>query len=424
MSDPERPAPRSTGSPPVGAQGWGRTFGALSVPQFRQLWVGSLLSFSAMQMTQVARPWLAFHVSESGLALGLVAAAQGLAMLVVSPFGGVAADRLPKRLVLLGSQFSLLLTAVVMVRIVFFDVVEVWHLVLIALVHGATVPFNQPVRQSYIPVLLPRSMLANGVALQGSGRNLNQVAAPSVVGVLLAIEPSIAFFFIVALHFGSMIVSLRLPHSALGKAESRGVAGEALYGLRYIWGSPMLRMLVGLALLAVLFGFPYQQLMPVFQIEVFDVGPSRLGFMYTCVGAGALTASLVVASFSGLATRGFPQLVAGVLFGLALVGFALPPAYLVALPLLFVTGFCAQSYATMNTTLMMMNSDPALYGRVASVNMMTRAFMPLIVLPFGIMSDAVGAPTTVATAGAVLAASILVVGLARPDLRRTRGVGR
>ena len=124
-----------------GRPSFGRTFEALHHSQFRLLWMGSVLGFSAMQMTQVARPWLAFLVSGSATSLGIVAAAQGFMMLVGGPLGGVAADRLPKRFVLLASQASLLTTAIVMFLIVFYDVTEIWHLVLLGLVHGGTVPF-------------------------------------------------------------------------------------------------------------------------------------------------------------------------------------------------------------------------------------------------------------------------------------------
>jgi MFS family permease len=400
--------------------GWGRTFESLSVPQYRVLFSSSFLLFAALQMTVVARPWLAYDVSDSALSLGFVAAAQGVAMLVASPFAGVAADRLPKRSVLLASHAALLISGVVLATIVILDVVEVWHLVLLALAHGGTVPFSMPVRQAYIPELIPRSMMANGVALHSTGRNFNQIAAPATVGVLLAFEPVVAFVLIVVLHVISTLISLRLPFGAPAATKGRGMTGELLFGLRYMMSNPMLRTLIWLALLAVALGFPYQHLMPVFQKDVLEVGPSRLGFMYSALGTGALTASLMVASFSGLVRKGFPQLLMGIVFGLGLVAFALSPFYLLAVALLFVTGFASQAYTTMNMTLMMMTADPALYGRVASVNMMTRAFMPLAVLPFGVAVDVYGAPVTVAAGGAALALAVLLTGLARPDLWRQR----
>jgi MFS family permease len=405
---------------PLAKRGWGRTFESLSYRDFRWLWAGSLTSYAALQMTAVARPWLAYPVSDSAVALGLVAAFQGLPQLLMSPLGGLAADRLPKRVVLHISTFILMTTAVILAALVFFDMIEVWHLVLLSIVNGGTVPFNHPVRQAYIPVLVPRHSLGNAVALNASGRNLNQILGPALAGVLLAIDPFLAFMVIVALHLTTIAVSFGLPLAPPTGNAKRGAGADLIFGLKYVWHNKQLRTLVGLALLAVALGYPYQQLLPVFQKEVLDVGPERLGLMYSALGLGALTASLVVASFAGLSQRGYPQLLAGIAFGVGLVAFALSPIYWLSLPLLFVTGFTSQTYTTMSSTLMMLNAAPELYGRVSSVNMMTRAFMPLVVLPVGALTEVFGAPATIATTGALLAVAIVLVGVVNPALWRGR----
>ncbi|MEK9659053.1 MAG: MFS transporter [Chloroflexota bacterium] len=396
------------------------TFAALADPRFRLLWAGSFLSFAAMQMVQVARPWLAYVVSGSATALGLVAASQGIAMLLVAPLAGVAADRLPKRTVILTSQAFLLATAAVMGVLVLTGVTQVWHLVILALVHGSTVPFNMPARQSFIPLLLPREHLANGVALQASARNVNQVLAPSVVGILLAWHPAIAFFTMVGLHVAAMLTIAGMPLGKPVAAKGRGVRGELMGGVKMAVSTSWVRTLLGMALLPVVLGFPFQQMLPVFQQEVFRVGEERLGFMYATVGVGALTGSLLVATFAGLTRRGLPQLIAGVLFGTALVCFALSPSYWFALPALAVVGVSSQSYNTINQTLLMTNVEPEYYGRMASLMMMTRSMMPLVVLPVGALVDMFGARYSLAVMGALLALAILTLGITRPALRGSR----
>lgn len=388
------------------------------MPEFRLLWSGSLSSYAALQMTNVARPWLAYDVSDSALALGLVAASQGLPQLFMSPIGGLVADRFSKRMVLLASTMILMMTAVVMAIMVYLDVIEVWHLALLSLVHGATVPFNHPVRQAYIPSLVPRSQMPNAVALNASGRNLNQILGPALAGVLLAIDPTLAFTVIVGLHLMTIALSLRLPRGAPIVRSKLSAGSDLIFGLKYVWTNTTLRTFVGLALLGVTLGFPYQQLLPVFQKEVFEVGPERLGVMVSFLGMGALSSSLIVASFSTLVPRGYPQLLAGIAFGVGLVAFASAPSFAWALPLLFVTGFTSQAYTTMNSTQMMLAADHEFYGRVASVNMMTRAVMPIVVLPFGALVDLLGARITVGTAGATLAVAVLLVAALKPALWR------
>jgi MFS family permease len=369
-------------------------------------------------MTSVARPWLAFAVSDSALALGLVAAAQGVSMLILSPFGGVAADRLPKRIVLHVSTSVLMLIAAITTAIVFFDVVEIWHLTVLAAIHGIALPFNQSARHSFVPFLVPRSKLPNALGLFSSVRNMNQIVGPSIAGILIATDPFLAFSVIIAMQVVAFGLAVRLPMGLPVERPQRSIVGDLVFGMRYVWMNPTLRTLVGLSLVAILFGFPYQHLLPVFQKEVLDVGPERLGFMYASVGMGALVASMLIASFPVLVHKGYPQLFAGIAFGIGLVAFALSSVYLLSLGLLLVTGMASQAYATLNSTLMMLNAEPQFFGRVSSINMMSRGFMPLAVLPFGALIDKFGAPATVAMAGGALAMAILLIGAIRPALWR------
>ena len=410
-----RRPPADEGEAPADAQpraGAGpRPFVSLAYRQYRQLWAGTFFTFAAGQMTMVARPWLAYELSGSAFVLGAVALAQGLPMFFLAPLGGVAADRLSKRTVLLFSQAALLVMAAVIVVAIYLDIVEVWHLAVLAVVHGVAMPFNMPVRQAYVPVLLPRSLVPNGVALQAAGRNMNQVVAPSIAGFLLAFDPVVAFAAIAVLHVLSMMMSLTFPKAAPVEQKSRGIRGELFLGFRYVLGTPLLRLLFAMLLLTLVLGMPFLHLLPVFQ-EVLEVGPSRLGLMYAAVGAGGFLGSLVVASFSALA-RGLPQFVMGVGFGVSLIAFALSPVYIVSLAVLVVAGFTNQAYNTINQTLIVTRTDQALYGRVMSINMMMRSFITMSILPMGYLADRFGAPVTIAASAGLLTLSFLLIGLVR-----------
>ena len=186
-------------------------FVSLRYEKYRRLWIGTFFTFAAGQMTLVAKPWLAYEITGSAFWLGVVALSQGLPMLFMAPLGGVVADRFPKRTVLLLSQTALMLMAAIIAIVLYLDLIEVWHLILFSLVHGTAMPFNMPVRQSYIPILLPHKLISNGVALHASGRNMNQTIAPSIAGVLLGLDPLVAFIAIVILHALSMLVSFGFP---------------------------------------------------------------------------------------------------------------------------------------------------------------------------------------------------------------------
>ena len=375
-------------------------FVSLGYEKYRRLWTGTFFTFAAGQMTLVAKPWLAYEITGSAFWLGVVALSQGLPMLFMAPLGGVAADRFPKRTVLLLSQTALMLMAAIIAIVLYLDLIEVWHLILLSLVHGTAMPFNMPVRQSYIPILLPKKLISNGVALHASGRNMNQTIAPSLVGVLLGIDPLVAFIAIVVLHALSMLVSFGFPLAQPSNRGNIGLIGDLRYGFNYVWSDKFLRLLFATLLLFLIFGMPYMHLLPVFQ-EILEVGPELLGFMYGAMGLGGFFGSLTVASFRRFSNR-TPQLIFGALFSLSLMGFALSPLYFLSLLLLFFSGYFHTAYTTINQTLILTRSDPSVHGRVISMNMMLRSSITIVVLPMGFLVDQFGGPSTLAASGTVL----------------------
>ena len=385
-----------------GGSRWSQMFQSLRIPQFRILWIGMLFSMAAIQMNIIARAWLAYDISGLGLAIGLVAISRGIPQLICSPFGGVAADRVDKRKLLVASQVILVCISLATAILVHTGIVEIWHLMMLGVLQGATAPFMMPTRTAMMSDLVGERKLPNAIALDSTGRNLNRVLAPSVAGLLLALSPTIAFYLITVLYAGAALMMLNLPESKPDVEESEGVLAAAAYGFRYIWQHPVLLSLIGMAFFMVMLGMPFQQLLPVFQSDVFNVGPSRLGFMYTAVGVGAITSSLVIAYLSETRRKVLVLIGSGTGFGIGLCLFALSTNYLLALGFLAVVGFMSQAFLTMNKTLIMLNTDQKLYGRVMSVYQMGFSLMPLALLPMGAVVDDIGASITVAAAGLIL----------------------
>ncbi len=222
------PSKRSSSS------GWVRIFSSLTTPNFRTLWSGMLFSMAAMQVNIVSRSWLAYNISGSGLALGVVTMAHGLPQIFLAPFGGVAADRFDKRKLLLITQSSMSILALVNAVLVHSGIIRIWHLVVIGLFQGVLSPFTMPTRQTYIAELVGQDQLANALALDSSGRNLNRVLIPSVAGVLIAWNPTVAFYTIPLLYLGSTLTIWQLPPSQSPTAPSSGIWSEITVGFRYI----------------------------------------------------------------------------------------------------------------------------------------------------------------------------------------------
>ena len=404
-----------------------RLYPALSLPHYRRLWLGTLPATLAWQMSVVATGYAALTISGSATVLGLVSGAVGLPMLLFSLVGGVVADRLPRRMVLLMTQSLLGLSALILASLVAGGWLQVWHLVALGLVQGVAFSFNMPARQAYMAELVSPHLLRNAVGLNNAGVNFCRIAGPALGGGLLSL-PFVGiggvFAVMTAMYLVVIATLLSLPH-ATGRPSRPAEPGSSgleqlLEGLRYLRGSSTLLSLLGLAFLTVFFGMPYQQLMPVFSERVFMVGAAGLGVLMAATGIGSLAGSLTVAALGGIRQPARLQLFLGVGFGLSLVAFALAPVYWLAVALLTLVGFTSSSYTTLNSTLIMSNTEPRLYGRVMSVYLLTFAMTPIAALPLAWMAEHVGGRPTVVSAGLVVALAVLAVAIFYPAYRRIR----
>jgi len=385
------------------------TFDALSIGEFRLLWFGMLAAQAAMQMNIVARSWLAYSISGSAVALGVVALARGLPMSILALLGGAMADRLNKRNLLIAVMFCLSALSIVNALLVHLKIIRIWHLVVIGLFQGVIFAFNMPTRQALIPEVVSDDLLANALALNSTGMNLNRVLAPALAGILIASHPAVAFDVVAVFYFFSALLLLRLPSRGGSSAShSKNPLVDIADGLAYVVREKQLLLLVVMAFVPVLVGMPYRQLLPVFQQDVLHVGPHVLGMMYTAVGVGSLIGSVTVAALARSPRKSEIQVLAGVAFGLFLALFALSSVLPLSLGLLVLVGLASMGYMTINSVLLMEAADPAYYGRVMSLYMITFSMSPVAMLPIGYLVDRVGAQKTEAGAGIVLAVLMLL----------------
>lgn len=406
-----------------------RIFLSLQERDFLMLWLSSLGSFLAMNMQMVARGYLAYELEGSATALGIVMLAWGFPQLALSLVGGVVADRVSKRNLLIMSQATMGLTTVVNAVLISLNMIQLWHLVVLGLVQGAVFAFNIPARQALIPAIVGRDRLANAVALNNTAVNLTRVVGPAVAGAIIAF-PSLgtagAFYFMGISYLFCLLMLFQLPADRGASEIRKGpMAQEILAGLRYIRDHASLVGLLTTALVVVCLAMPYQTLMPLFAVEVYDVGAPGLGLLNSAGGLGALAGSLALGYFSAWAGTSRPQVASAVLFGLSLVLFAFSPWFPMALVAMFLVGATGNAYLGLNSTLIMQSSNTAMHGRVMSVYMLTWGFMPVTSMPISMLADTIGAPVTVAAAGALTAVVVLALngfgGARTPDREPAAG---
>ncbi len=377
----------------------------------------------AMQMGMVTTGWVAYDISGSATSVGLVSLGSGIPMLTLGLFGGVVADRFPKRRILLMTQSLIGAAAVISAILVLSGVIQIWHLMLISAMQGVGFAFNMPSRQAFVAQLISRDRLMNAVALNNAGMNFSRVIGPSIAGIFIAVIGPGEVYVLMAIMYAFVVYSLtRIPQTGAPLGTNRPSPLRSLAdGLGYVKSNAVVFTLLLLAFAPVLLGMPYQQLMPVFADDVFNVGASGLGLLLSFNGIGALFGSLAVAGMNNtFRRRGLLQMVMGILFGVSIGVFAFAQSYPVALVMLLIAGATSAGFQSLNSTLVMTNTDPAYHGRVMSVYMLTFSAMPLGVVPFGALSDMYGAPITIGIGGLLLTAVILAVGLLHPSYRHIK----
>lgn len=403
------------------ALGWGP---ALQHRHYRLLFFSLLPGTLGLMMAMVAFGYVAYRISGSATLLALTTAGYGISMAVLSPVAGMVTDRFSRRSLLLATQGTLGVSAAIAALLIATGTVQIWQLLLVSILQGAAFAFNMPARQALIAELVPPDDLANAIALSNAGLNLNRILGPALAGVLLsipAVGPVGVFLLMAALYTAVFVMLLRLPATLrVGRAPRLG-RGSALVGLRYVFERPALRRLMTMAALPVLFGMPYQSLMPATADRVFGVGAAGLGTLLAANGVGALAGSLVVAAHTSRKVANGQagsdrlrrlQLAAGVLLGAAVVAFGLNGQFLVALPLVALAGGAAAAYSSVNSTLLMQGAEPEYHGRVMSVYMMAFSAMPLSSVPAAWVADHIGLPLTLIVCGATCAAIVGLLGRA------------
>ncbi|MCS6800703.1 MAG: MFS transporter [Chloroflexota bacterium] len=398
-----------------------RTFAALRDLRFRWLLVGLVCSFLSLTMQNLTRGYLAYQLTGSSAAIGLVLVAWGIPMLGLGLVAGVVADRVPKRNVLLATQSTLGLSALLTALLVHGGAIQFWHLVLIGVVQGVAFGFNVPTRQAIVPEVVPKERLANAVALVNAASSLASIAGAPLAGVIIAI-PALgvagSLYLSAALYLVVLLMYSHLPaHWPTSRFRS-SIVGDLLSGFRYVARSSRLPLLLVMGYVPWVAAQPYQQVLPAFAAGALETGSEGLGLLMGATGVGALVGSLVVATVATSANKSRIQLGAGLLFGVALLLFGLSPWFWVSFALLFITGGAANAYMSLNQTLIAEHTAPDYFGRVLSVSSLFSAVGPIAVLPYGWLMDVIGMRQTVAGSGMVVLLFLLAVSAIHPDLRR------
>jgi MFS family permease len=387
-----------------------RTFAALRHRNYRLFFGGQMVSVTGSWMQNMAMSWLIYQLTNSALLLGAIGSLGTLPMLVLGVPGGVMADRVEKRRILLATQSAAMVLAFVVAALTFGHLIRPWHIAALSLLSGTVFACDMPARQAFVVEMVEdRRHLMNAIALNSSIFNGARIIGPAIAGVLVASVGPAWCFLINGVSFTAVLVGLllmRFPPRPRPPQET-SVLADALSGLRYLRANSTVMGLAGLLAVFSVFGWSYAVLMPVFARSVLHVGPRGLGYLMTATGVGALAGALTVASLSGRPSR-------SVLFGgalllsAALLGFSASRAFALSLGLAALAGFGGVAFmSTANTTFQMSVPDEV-RGRMMGVWALVFAgSAPLGSFQMGIVAQYFGAPTAVAIGAAISAVAAL-----------------
>lgn len=390
------------------------SFGALSIPDYRNLFIGSLASFTAFFISTVIQGVVAFELVGSNTAVGGVVFGQGIGMFLSGPLGGAYADRLPKRRVIAICQSLSALCFGTVGVLYWLGSLEIGHLVVNGFFVGCAFGFIGPARQALVVDFVPKSMLGNAMALTTVANTMSRVSGPLVAAIFLALPsagPAVAYFVMSLLYLVSAALLLLLPKSLVrSNVGDTHVIKDLSAGLRYTWSHIRLRHLLTFFISVMLIGFPHVTLIPGLLENQLDRSAAELTRFALMSALGALIASLMVARHadSPRAAQIYSWMAIG--FGSSLVLLAMMPGFYSAVACMFLVGATSGGFHALNGAVIARETDPVYMGRVMSLSMLSFAGFSVTALPLGILADHLGERTVLFGMGVGVFAVSLVMG--------------
>ncbi len=395
-------------------------FTALKFGSFRYFWFGSIVSEAGNQMQTVAIAWQVYELTHSPISLGLIGLSGFIPLLFFSLLGGLFADRVNRRKLLILTQALQGFSALGLFLLTYLGHISPPWIYAVLVFNGIVGSFNQPARQSMMPSLVPNKFFMNAVSLNTMQFQAAQVLGPAAAGLIIANFNVGMVYFINAVSFLFIIASLLLIRIPLrDKKQAASLNWHSIReGIKFVKGTQILYSTMLLDFFATFFGTA-NILMPVFAKDVLKVGAQGLGALYAAPAVGGVLAGLVLSSVHSIKRQGEVILIAVFVYGLAIVGFGLSGSFYLSLVFLALMGGADMIGAIIRNTIRQMITPDRLRGRMASIMRLFFQGGPLLGdIEAGFLAFFLGGPVTVLIGGMGTMLATSLVAKLLPDLRR------
>lgn len=373
-----------------------RTFSSFKNRVFVIYFGGMLGQMVGMNMQMMARSYLIFMLTDSALILGAMSLFHAIPMVILSLYGGVIADRVQKKYVMLiGQLASALVSGGVGLTLLLGYLSSEnpgswWILAVSSFCQGIIMALMMPSRQAILPEIVEGEQLMNAISLNTMGMNTLRLFAPAIAGMMIAnIGYESVYFTVSAMYLVSTIFIWFLPLTSKVTKSTVNALQSMKEGFKYLRGERTILLILVFTLAITILAMPFQQLLPVFTEKVLHVGPDGMGWLMSVSGIGSIISSLVLASLPNK-KRGLMMLGGNVILGIALAGFSFSTNYGLSLVLIAFVGLGQMVQMALGSTLIQYYIDPAYLGRVMSIMMMQFGLMSFSTFLAAALTEAVG----------------------------------
>jgi MFS family permease len=391
-------------------------FSSLRHRDFRLLWMGQIISVIGSQMQLAAINWHIYLLTGSPLALGLVGACRAVPIILCSLMGGVVADVVDRRRLMMVTQSIMLLCSAALAFVTFSGMTRVWPIFLLTAIASAAWAFDTPARQSLLPMLVPLHDFQNAVSLGMLMFQTGLITGPPLAGFILASHGPGFVYLLNAGSFVAVIAGVALMRTSgkpeKSEAEEPRISFQALVeGLRFVWRTPIIVQTMTLDFVATFFASA-NQLLPIYAKDILVVGARGYGFLAAAPAAGAIIAGLIMARMGAIKKQGVTVIISVAIYGAATIAFGVSRVFWFSLLMLAGTGAADTVSTILRQTIRQLVTPNKLRGRMTSVNMIFFMGGPQLgEVEAGTVAALIGAPLSVVTGGVacVLAAAIVLV---------------
>ena len=344
-----------------------RTFASLAIRNYRLFFIGQGISLSGNWMQIIAQGLLVLELTGSGTALGVVTALQTLPVLLFGAWGGVIADRLPKRPILYATQTVGGIASLAMGTLIITDVIQLWMVYGVAILLGFVKVLDNPARQTFVREMVGNEHLTNAVSLNSTELNLARVIGPAIAGIMVATVGLGACFIVDGLSFAVVILMLTRMRSEELKPAIRleRAKGQLVEGFRYVWSEPVLRNTLLMMAIVGTFTFEFSVVLPLFSEFTFNAGASGYAALTAAMGIGAIVGGLFTAGRRTSTPR--MLVISASLFGLSVILASIAPNLILAVGALVIVGFFSINFTSLGNVIVQLESAPQMQGRVMSL---------------------------------------------------------